>query len=283
MNAIEFSHVSKSYSDFALTDLSLELPEGTILGLIGENGAGKTTTIRLLMHALRADSGSIRVLGTDNQDKAFTGLKNEIGVVLDEAYFPEVLTAENVNHVMAGTYSAWDAELYVDYLARFSLPEHKPFKNFSRGMKMKLSIAAALSHHPRLLVLDEATGGLDPMMREEILDILNEFTREENHSILISSHIVSDLEKICDYVAFLHRGRLLFCEEKDALLDRYRLLKLTKEQLEAVPPEAIAGRRVNDYGAEVLVRKDAAADIFPSEHLTLEDIILFLGHNQGAA
>ena len=208
MNALELSHVTKHFPGFTLQDLSLTVPSGTICGLVGENGAGKSTTIRLLMGALRPDSGTCTVLGADSAAPEFLSLKEDIGVVLDEAYFPESLNALQVGGVMAKTYRRWDGKQYQNYLTRFGLPEKKPFKDFSRGMKMKLAIAVALSHSPRLLVLDEATAGLDPIVRDEVLEIFNEFTREEDHSILISSHILSDLEKLCDYIAFLHQGRL---------------------------------------------------------------------------
>jgi ABC-type Na+ transport system ATPase subunit NatA len=200
MNAIELSHVTKHFPGFTLQDLSLTVPSGTICGLVGENGAGKSTTIRLLMGALRPDSGTCTVLGADSAAPEFLSLKEDIGVVLDEAYFPESLNALQVGGVMAKTYRRWDGKQYQNYLTRFGLPEKKPFKDFSRGMKMKLAIAVALSHSPRLLVLDEATAGLDPIVRDEVLEIFNEFTREEDHSILISSHILSDLEKLCDYI-----------------------------------------------------------------------------------
>ena len=186
MNAIELSHVTKHFPGFTLQDLSLTVPSGTICGLVGENGAGKSTTIRLLMGALRPDSGTCTVLGADSAAPEFLSLKEDIGVVLDEAYFPESLNALQVGGVMAKTYRRWDGKQYQNYLTRFGLPEKKPFKDFSRGMKMKLAIAVALSHSPRLLVLDEATAGLDPIVRDEVLEIFNEFTREEDHSILIS-------------------------------------------------------------------------------------------------
>ncbi len=195
-NAIELSHVTKTYPTFALRDLSLTLPTGCIMGLVGENGAGKSTTLRLIMNTITRDSGEITVLGQDNRSDAFRELKNDIGVVLDEAYFPEVLNPRQVGQVMAQTYTRWDEDTYAGYVDRFALPWKQRFKDFSRGMKMKLAIAVALSHSPRLLLLDEATSGLDPMIRDEILETFSEFTRDENHSVLLSSHIVSDLEKI---------------------------------------------------------------------------------------
>ncbi len=234
MNAIELSHIHKSLGGFSIQDLSLTVPSGTICGLVGENGAGKSTTIRLMMNALTPDSGSARVLGVDAASPEFREVKEDVGVVLDEAYFPETLTAVQVGRVMAETYRRWEQKRYEDFLDRFQLPGKKRFKDFSRGMKMKLSIAVALSHQPRLLVLDEATSGLDPIVRDEVLEIFNEFTREEDHSILISSHILSDLEKLCDYIAFLHQGRLLFCDEKDRLLETYGVFAGTADRKSVV-------------------------------------------------
>ena len=196
MNAIEMKHVSKTYGSFAIKDLNLTLPEGCIMGLVGENGAGKSTTIRLLMHSVTKEAGEIKVLGVDNTSKEFLGVREDVGVVLDEAYFPEVLNGWDVNKIMKHTYKNWEEETFFRYLDQFHVERQKKFKDYSKGMKMKLAIAVALSHKAKLLILDEATGGLDPIVRDEILDIFNEFTREEGHSVLISSHIVSDLEKI---------------------------------------------------------------------------------------
>ena len=281
MNAIELSHINKSFGDFAIRDLNLTVPSGTICGLVGENGAGKSTTIRLLMGALQPDSGTASVLGTNVSSPEFREVKEDVGVVLDEAYFPESLNAAQVGKIMAATYCQWDQKLYDSYLKRFDLPEKKQFKDFSRGMRMKLAIAVALSHQPKLLVLDEATAGLDPIVRDEILDLFSEFTRDETHSVLISSHILSDLEKICDYVAFLHQGQLLFCEEKDALLERYGILNDTAEQAEALRPEAIAAKTATPYGGvRALVRRDLAPAGFQLEKPTIEDIILFLAKGE---
>ena len=277
MNAIELSHVCKHFPGFSIQDLTFAVPSGTICGLVGENGAGKSTTIRLLMGALRPDSGTCSALGVDTSSPEFLAIKEDVGVVLDEAYFPEVLNADQVGRVMTRTYQRWDAKVYAAYLRRFDLPLKKAFKDFSRGMRMKLSIAVALSHSPKLLMLDEATAGLDPIVRDEVLEIFNEFTREEDHSILISSHILSDLEKLCDYIAFLHQGRLLFCEEKDFLLDRYGLLSDTAERIEALQPEAVVAKEPNGYGGvRCLVRRDLAPTGFQLERPTVEDIILFL-------
>ncbi len=280
MNAIEIRDLNKSYPGFSLRDINLVLPEGSIMGLVGENGAGKSTLIKLIMNAVSRESGSVSVLGLDNKSADFQKIKEDIGIVLDEAYFAEVLTPKNVNNIMKNTYDNWNEIKYFQLISRFRLPENKIFKDFSRGMKMKLAIAVALSHNPKLLILDEATSGLDPMVRDEMLDIFNEFTRDESHSILLSSHIVSDLEKICDFIAFVHNGKLLFCEEKDKLIEEYAIVKLSKSDFEAIPKEAILGQKEGRYGTEALIMKSAVSEIFQTEHTTLEDIILFLAKGE---
>lgn len=276
MNAIEIKGLEKRYDGFQLGSFDLTLPSGCIMGLVGENGAGKSTTIKLIMNAIGRDAGEVSVLGVDNRSTGFRNVKEDIGVVLDEAYFPEVMSARNVGKVMALTYKNWDAAAFEGYLKKFSLAPDKIFKDYSRGMRMKLAIAAALSHGAKLLILDEATSGLDPMARDELLDIFNDFTRDENCSILLSSHIVSDLEKICDYIAFLHRGRLVLCEEKDRLLEEYALVRLPEERLRELPEESVISRRTSGYATEALVLRGGIPAAIPTEHTSLEDIILFL-------
>ena len=276
MNAIEIKGLEKRYDGFQLGSFDLTLPSGCIMGLVGENGAGKSTSIKLIMNAIGRDAGEISVLGVDNRSAEFRDVKEDIGVVLDEAYFPEVMSARNVGKVMALTYKNWDAAAFEGYLKKFSLAPDKIFKDYSRGMRMKLAIAAALSHGAKLLILDEATSGLDPMARDELLDIFNDFTRDENCSILLSSHIVSDLEKICDYIAFLHKGRLVLCEEKDKLLEEYALIRLTEERLRELPEESIISRRASGYATEALVLRGGIPAAIPTEHTSLEDIILFM-------
>ena len=276
MNAIEIKGLEKRYDGFQLGSFDLTLPSGCIMGLVGENGAGKSTSIKLIMNAIGRDAGEISVLGVDNRSAEFRDVKEDIGVVLDEAYFPEVMSARNVGKVMALTYKNWDAAAFEGYLKKFSLAPDKIFKDYSRGMRMKLAIAAALSHGAKLLILDEATSGLDPMARDELLDIFNDFTRDENCSILLSSHIVSDLEKICDYIAFLHKGRLVLCEEKDRLLEEYALIRLTEERLRELPEESIISCRTSGYATEALVLRGGIPAAIPTEHTSLEDIILFM-------
>lgn len=274
-NAIEIKGLVKEYKDFKLGPLDLILESGTIMGLVGENGAGKTTTIRLLLDIIGREEGTVTLLGKDNREHALD-LKEDIGVVLDEAGFNECLTAKQVNKIMALTYKNWDSAEFFRLLETFKVSPDKKFKEFSKGTKMKLSIAVALSHKAKLLILDEATSGLDPVVRDEILDIFADFTRSEDHSILMSSHIVSDLEKICDYIAFLHQGKLLLCEEKDTLKEEYVIVHTTKEQFVDIPDEAIIGKKNTGYGVEVLALKDRISPVFNTSPADIEEIFLFM-------
>ena len=280
MNAIEIKGLTKRYKDFALEGLDLTLPMGCVLGLVGANGAGKSTTIRLIMDAMERDGGTVEVLGVDNQSQEFQKVKEEVGVVLDETCVPEFITARQLGKIMADTYRNWEQDAYERWLDKFQLPGNKKFKEYSRGMTMKLGIAAALSHRARLLLLDEATSGLDPMVREELLEVFADFAAQDGHAVLISSHIVSDLEKICDYVAFLEKGRLVLCEEKDVLLDRYGILKCGREDLNRVDPAALHGVRLGQFGAEALVERDRAPRDMVVDRATLEDIILHLAKEE---
>ena len=275
MNALEIKNLTKSYRDFTLDHLNLTLPSGCILGLIGENGAGKSTTIKLILNIIHKDSGTITLLGHDSE-KIPLQAKEDIGVVLDEVGFPECLTAKQADNIMKYTYSRWDSTMYNQLLTKLSIPENKPFSDFSRGMKMKLGIAVALSHHPKLLILDEATSGLDPVVRDEVVDMFSEFTRDESHSILISSHIVSDLEKLCDYIAFLHKGKLLLCEEKDILLEEYGIIHCSFEQFRELDPAAIKGEKRTAYGIEALIRRDAVPAVTPVSPVTIEELFIFM-------
>lgn len=255
MNALEIKDLCKSYENFSLDHLNLTLPCGCIMGLIGENGAGKSTTIKLILDAISRDNGSVTILGKDNKDNlALT--KEDIGIVLDEVGISECLTTKQVNKVMKYTFRNWEENTFTDYLKKLSIPDNKPFKEFSRGMKMKLGIAIALSHQAKLLILDEATNGLDPVVRDEVIDMFCEFTRDETHSVLISSHIVSDLEKICDYIAFLHKGKLLLCEEKDRLYEQYGIIHCSESELMQIPSSAIIGKKTSAYGVEAIVEKN---------------------------
>lgn len=275
MNAIEIKELKKTYPGFVLEDLNLTLPAGCIMGLIGENGAGKTTVIKLILGMISRDAGSIEVLGHDNSRK-FADVRQDIGVVLDEAGFPWCMTARQVNRVMSGIYTRWDEKKFFEYIERFNIPTDKPFGDFSKGTKMKLCIAAAISHDPKLLILDEPTAGLDPVARDEVVDIFSEFTRDESHSILISSHIVSDLEKLCDYIAFIHRGKLMLCEEKDMLLAEYGIIRGEAEKLRKIDPTAVKGLKENAYGASAIVKRSAAPAGFEISPVSIEELFLFM-------
>ena len=275
MNALEIKNLTKHYGDFTLDNLNLTLPSGCIMGLIGENGAGKSTTIKLILDMIRRDEGTITLLGRDNREN-ITLTKQDIGVVLDEVGIPACLSAVQVGKVMARTFTRWDKELYAQYLKKLNLPEKRPFKEYSKGMKMKLGIAVALSHHPKLLILDEATSGLDPVVRDEVVEMFSEFTRDESHAVLISSHIVSDLEKICDYIAFLHQGKLMLCEEKDRLLEEYGLIHCSREQLSELDQAAVKGVKTSPYGVEALVRRDGVPAGIPVSPVSIEELFIFM-------
>ena len=277
-NAIEVKSLSKSFDKFQLQNINFTLPMGSIMGFIGENGAGKTTTIKLMLNQLKADSGQISILGFDSI-KDEKKMKEEIGVVFDESYFHENIKPKHISKIMSHVYKNWDEALFYDYLKKFKLPADKVTKEFSRGMKMKLSIATALSHHPRLLILDEATSGLDPVIRNEILDIFLEFIQDENHSILFSSHITSDLEKVADFITFLHEGKIVFCETKDELLYDYGLLLCGAEDFKTIDKGDIIGHRANRFGHEILIRKKEQMKQkykgLTIDSITIEDIMLF--------
>ena len=274
MNALEIRGLTKHYKGFTLGPLDLTVPGGTICGLVGENGAGKSTTMKLILGVCEADSGSVTVLGRDNHAEAFIRTKADLGVVLDDPGIPQCLTALQVGKIMAGIYPNWDADAYAELCRKFALPTNKKFKDYSRGMKMKQGLAVALAHHPKLLLLDEATSGLDPVVRDELIDMLLDFARDEDHAVLVSSHIVSDLEKLCDTIAFLHKGKLILCEDKDALRDEYALWHGTAEQLAELDDSAILSRRTTPYGAEALVRRDGVPAGSPLTPVSIEELFV---------
>lgn len=275
MNALEIKNLTKKFPGFTLDNLTLTLPSGCIMGLIGENGAGKSTTIKLILDMLHKDSGSIKILGRDNGDNIQL-TKEDVGVVMDEVGIPECLTAKQVGKVMKYTYRNWDEGEYKRLIEKLALPSDKPFKDFSRGMKMKLGIAVAMSHGSKLLLLDEATSGLDPIVRDEVVEMFYDFTRDETHSILISSHIVSDLEKLCDYVAFLHKGKLLLCEEKDILLAEYGIVHCTFEQFKELNSEAVKYRKESPYGLELVVKRKAVPNGLNISPVSIEELFIFM-------
>ena len=274
MNAIEIRGLEKHYPGFDL-QLDLSLPRGCILGLVGENGAGKTTTIKALLGAIRPDAGSLSVLGQPVKEEN-AALRERLGVVLDDPGYPECVTARQLGGIMAGVFRSWDKDSFTALLKQLAIPEDKAFKDLSRGMKMKLSIAVALSHGAELLILDEPTSGLDPVVRDEVVELFSEFTRDEQHAILISSHIVSDLEKLCDYIAFLHRGQLLLCEEKDRLLEEYGLVHLSRADFAALDSAAVIGSRRSPYGVSAVIRRDAVPAALPVEPVSIEDLFVLM-------
>lgn len=276
MNAISVKDLTITYHggkkpDFSFGPVTLELPKGAILGLLGENGAGKTTLMKLILGLRRPQSGEISLLdGVPGQP----AIMENVGVVLDEPGVPACLTPVQLGKVLGRIYHSWDSQRYAQYLRQLQLPENKPFSEFSKGMKTKLSIAAALGHCPRLLILDEPTSGLDPLVREKMLELLSDFTRDPEHSILISSHIVGDLEKLCDYVAFLHHGTLLLCEEKDRVLEQYGILHGSASEIDALDPQAVLHQERSAYGVEALVRRALVPQSLALRSATLEEIFV---------
>lgn len=273
-NCIEIKGICKKYAQFTLENVSFTVPCGTVMGFIGENGAGKSTTIKAILGLMKPDSGGITVLGEDAAQLS-REVKEKIGVVFDGLTFPNTLNAIQLDKIMASIYKNWSSEAFFGYIRRFELPLKKKFKTFSRGMEMRLGIAAALSHNPQLLVLDEPTSGLDPVMRSEILDIFLEFMQDESHSILLSSHITSDLEHIADYITFIHKGKIVFTEERNEMHDKYRILKGSEEQLSKIDKADIIGMRKTRFCCEALTQNaekypDLTADI-PS----IDDIMVF--------
>ena len=278
VNAIEIRNLTKQYDGFKLDNVSFDLPKGCVMGFIGQNGAGKSTTIRALLNIIKTDSGTIKLLGMDHSKDEYA-IKEQLAAIFDELPFPEMFTANQVNTMFKGLYRNWNEETYFAYLDRFCLPRKKKLKKFSKGMKMKLQIATALSHGAKLLIMDEATTGLDPIVRNEILDIFREYIQDEDNSILMSSHITSDLEKIADCVTFIDRGQILLTGYKDDILQNHALMKCTNAELETISQADYISARRNDFGAELLV-SDAAAAKGKYPHLTidpttLEEIMLF--------
>lgn len=281
--ALEIENMSKRFDRFLLDKINLKVPSGSIMGFVGENGAGKTTTIKAILNLIYPDEGSIRIWGNPSNNLS-KELRAQIGVVFEGNNLHENLTTDNINKIMMNIYPNWDQEAYFIYLNRFSLPGKKKIKDFSRGMRMKLSISIALSHNPKLLVLDEATSGLDPMVREEILDIFMDFIQDEEHTILFSTHIISDIEKIADYVTFIHDGKIVFSENKDELIYRHGIIHCKKNDIDKIDSSYIVGIRENNYGAEVMIKDTDAFKRryreFIPEKTTIEEIMLFISRGR---
>ena len=271
--AIEIKDLVKQFDNFKLGPINLTIPKGTIVGYIGQNGAGKSTTIKLLLGLLNKDSGEIKIL--DEINPSSVGLKDKLGIVFDDLLVPEEMTLIDVEKFCSRVYSKWNKNSFYRFKEKFNLPEKKIIKNYSRGMKMKLSMAVALSHNAELLILDEATSGLDPIVREEILDLLLDFMQDENHTILISSHILSDLEKVADYIAFINDGKILFMETKDELKENYGICTLSNEEVASIDEEAIVGRRIHSFGQELLVKKNLIPNGIIFQKPSIEDIMIY--------
>lgn len=286
-NAIEISHLSKKYDGFALQDISLTVPKGCIMGFIGQNGAGKTTTIRSILNMMPLDSGIIHVLGYDHE-KEECKAKEHIGFVFDEMGFHKVLNATDLNKMFRNIYKNWDETAFFQNLERFGLPKKKAVGKFSRGMQMKLQIAVALSHQAKLLIMDEPTSGLDPVVRNEILDIFLEFVQNEEHTILLSSHITSDLERIADYITFIDQGKILLSGERISILEDHGMIKCKKEEVAKIPSEYIVGKRVSQFSVEVLAKEKKRCiqecPEFLMEEVSLDEIMIFyISGSKGAS
>ena len=273
---IQVENLTKQYTDFKLDHVSFSIPKGTIMGLIGENGAGKSTTIKAMLDLINKDDGEVTFWG--KKLSSSKELKEDIGVVFDGINFYETLTPAKVGKISSAAYKQWDERLYRDYLKRFRLPADKEIKALSKGMRMKLCIAVALSHKPKLLILDEATSGLDPVMRDDMLDVFLEFVQDENHSILMSSHITTDLEKVADYITFIHEGKVLFCKTKDELRYHYGIIRCGAGVFDQIDKEEILAFRKDDYQWNVLVAdKEKARKKYKTavvDDATIDDILL---------
>lgn len=281
-HAIEIKNLCKSYQDFSLKDVSVYVPRGCVTGFIGQNGAGKSTTIRAILNMIRTDGGTITVFDADNVEEE-REIKENIGVVFDDIGFHNKLKPKHIDKILKGMYKNWDSDVFYSYLERFGLPLSKKVGDYSRGMQMKLQIATALSHHAKLLVMDEPTGGLDPIVRNEILDIFMEFIQNEEHTVFLSSHIITDLERIADYIVFIDRGRVLLAEEKDSMAERHGILKCSAEQFEHVDKTDVIGYRKSSFGIEALVGnrmecQNKYRDLL-CEKSNLEEIMLFYANN----
>jgi len=282
-DAITINNLTKNYKDFALNKISFSVPMGSIVGFVGENGAGKTTTIKAILDLIQVNEGEIKVLGADAKNLP-KEIKAQIGVVFDGSNLHDNLTAKNINQVMKNIYFNWEETVFFDYIKKFQLPDKKIIKEYSRGMKMKLSIAIALSHHSKLLILDEATSGLDPMVRDEILDIFLEFIQDEEHTIFISSHIISDIEKIADYVTFIHQGNIVFSESKDELIYQHGVIRCKKEEVAGIDHSYIVGIRENSFGAEVMIHNKEEFQKHFHDYMidktSIEEIMLFISRGK---
>lgn len=282
-NAIEICGLTKKYDGFTLDNVTFSVPKGSIMGFIGQNGAGKTTTIKAILNIISKDGGYIKIFGMDNVENEIE-IKENLAVVFDELPLHDTLNVKNINIIMRDIFKKWNEKTFFEYIERFGLPVKKKTGQFSKGMKMKLQIAIALSHDAKLLVMDEATTGLDPVVRSEILDIFLEYLQDENNSILMSSHITSDLEKIADSVTFIDRGKILLSGYKDEILESHGLIKCTKEEYQKIDKADFISARTSDFGVSVMVSDfQAAQRKYPqyiAEKNTFEEIMLYYVNRQ---
>ncbi len=278
-NILEIKNLYKKYDNFELKDVSFNLPKGTIMGFIGENGAGKTTTIKAILNIIQSYSGHIKIFGLDNR-KDEKQIKEDIGVVLDDMFFPEILTPNDINKSMAGIYKNWDSKMFQYYLKEFHLLPNKQIKTFSKGMRKKLEIATALAHKPKLLILDEPTSGLDPIARAEIISIFQKFIEDADCSILLSSHITTDLEHIADYITFISNGKILLSKATNELLDKYGIVKCTEAEFKKIDKKDYVKYKKTKYQYEVLTTDKKSFkskyDIKVIDKITLDDLMVLM-------
>lgn len=275
--AVEVKNITKKYERFTLSDVSFSVPDGCIMGIVGENGAGKSTLFKAMLNLIHKDGGEVLFWGKPLEDKD-TALKAEMGVAFDTLCFPEILTVKQVGNIGKYTYKNWDAARFQELVTRFELPEKAEVKTLSKGMKMKLNLAYAMSHNAKLLILDEPTAGLDPIARDELLELFLEFVQDEQHTIIISSHITTDLEKVADYITFINKGQIAFSKEKDALLYQYGIVRCGEKDFANVKNACCIAWRKNDCSYEMLVEhRDALKREFPHlviDNATIDEIML---------
>lgn len=277
-NILEVKNLTKKYKDFEL-NISFELQKGMIMGFIGENGAGKTTTIKAILDIIKNYNGEIKIFGLDNRQDAKI-IKEDIGIVLDDMFFPEILMPSDIDNILKDTYKNWDSDLYFKYLTDFSLPKNKQIRTFSKGMRKKLEIATALAHHPKLLILDEPTSGLDPVARNEVIDIFQDFIQNEECSILLSSHITTDLEHIADYITFINNGEIILSKNRDELLEKYGIVKCTESEFKRIDKKDFVKYKKTKYEYEVLVENKKEFkkkyNINIVDKITIEDLMVLM-------
>ena len=279
MNAIEIKKLEKNYDNFNLKIDELKIPSGVVIGLIGENGAGKTTLIKSILNIIKTDKGQIKIFNKDLKENELD-IKEDIGVVLDNSFFPEILNAKNIDKIMKDIYKSWDQQLFYKYLQEFKIKDNQILKTMSKGMRKKVEIATALSHHPKLLILDEATSGLDPIVRNEVLDLFLNFIKDEEHTIIMSTHITSDLEHIADYIIFIDKGRVELEETRDEIFDKYGILKCEIDKFDTIDKNDIVSYKKNKYNYDILVNDKKLCEKkykdYVIDKITLEDLMLLI-------